>query len=79
MIHNLNLMMKHFDKNIIENLKNKIAKQIIAQIKNKIVKIQKKNFVFKNKIMTFKQFKNENVFFFNSSKKNVIFFNRFIQ
>ena len=29
-IYNLNLMMKHFDKNVIESLKNRIAKQIIA-------------------------------------------------
>ena len=78
-IRDLNLIMKHFDKNVIENLKNKIAKQIIAQINNEIVKIQKKFFVFENKMMTFKQFKNENVFFFDSLKKNVIFFSRFIQ
>ena len=38
-IRNLNLMMKHFDKNVIENLKNRIAKQIIAQINNEIVRI----------------------------------------
>ena len=53
-IRDLNLMMKHFDKNVIKNLKNKITKQIIAQINNEIVKIQKKFFVFENKIMTFK-------------------------
>ena len=29
-IRDLNLMIKHFDKSVIENLKNKIAKQIIA-------------------------------------------------
>ena len=68
-ICDLNLMIKYFDKNIIESLKNKIAKQIIAQINNKIIKTQKISFVFENKIMTFKQFKNENVFFFDSLKK----------
>ena len=55
-IRDLNLMMKHFDKNVIKNLKNRIAKQIIAQINNEIIKIQKISFVFENKMMTFKQF-----------------------
>ena len=62
-IRDLNLMMKHFDKSVIENLKNRIAKQIITQINNEIVKIQKIFFAFENKMMAFKQFRNENVFF----------------
>ena len=78
-IRDLNLMMKYFNKNVIENLKNRAAKQIIAQINNKIVKIQKILFVFENKVMTFKQFKNKNVFFSIRQKKDVIFFNRFIR
>ena len=53
-IRDLNLMIKHFNKIVIENLKNKIAKQIIAQINNKIIKTRKISFVFKNKMMIFK-------------------------
>ena len=73
-IYDLNLMMKHFDKNVIESLKNRIATQIIAQINNKIIKTQKISFIFKNKMMTFKQFKNKNVFFFQFVKKKCDFF-----
>ena len=59
MIRDLNLMMKYFDKNVIERLKDIFAQQILIQMNAIIKQIREIFSILENKMMTYKQLQSE--------------------
>jgi GTPase involved in cell partitioning and DNA repair len=78
---NLNVMIKHCNKNVIERLKNKTITQIVAKINTIIDRMKNElretanvsNISSMNRVLTFQHFRSENIKFFVRKKKNVMF------
>ncbi len=77
---NLNMMIKHCNKNVIKRLKNRTFIQIIAKMNTTIDRMKKKlrkfasiNDLSKNRVLIFQHLRNENIKFFVRKKKNVMF------
>jgi hypothetical protein len=78
---NLNVMIKHCNKNVIKRLKNKTFIQIVAKtnttidrMKKELQKLTNINNSSKNRILIFQYFRSKNIKFFVRKKKNVMFF-----
>ena len=65
----LDLVVKHLDKDVIESLKNRAAEQVIAQINNEIAKIQGIPPALENRVVAFKQLRDRDALFSIRQKK----------
>jgi uncharacterized membrane protein YbjE (DUF340 family) len=76
---NLNVVIKHCNKNVIKRLKSRTITQIVAKMntiidrmKNELREIDVSS-NSKNRVLTFQHFRSENIKFFVRKKKNVMF------
>jgi hypothetical protein len=79
--NNLNVMIKHCNKNVIKRLKSRTFIQIVAKMNTTIDRMKKELRKFaniinssKNRVLIFQHFRSENIKLFVRKKKNVIFF-----
>ncbi len=78
---NLNVMIKHCNKNVIERLKNRTIIQIVAKINTAIDRMKNElresanvsNISSMNRVLIFQHFRSENIKLFVRKKKNVMF------
>jgi hypothetical protein len=80
---NLNVMIKHCNKNVMKRLKNKTFIQIVAKINTTIDRMKNElrlrefasfsNNSSKNRVLVFQHLRSENIKFFVRKKKNVMF------
>jgi hypothetical protein len=77
---NLNVMIKHCNKNVIERLKSRTLTQIVAKTNTTIDRMKKELREFanissssKNRVLTFQHLRSENIKLFVRKKKNVMF------
>ncbi len=78
---NLNVMIKHCNKNVIKRLKNRIIIQVVAKMNIVINRMKNElretmnvsNDSSMNRVLIFQHFRSENIKFFVRQKKNMMF------